>query len=76
METGCAGSGEMKHKSFKLMHNHAMTLGDEPSSVLPSKTRNVALGINLLQNIGMELVMNCNQGAVIGFFSWLIKVNK
>lgn len=24
----------------------------------------------------MQLVMNCNQGAVIGFFSWLIKVNK
>lgn len=58
------------------MHNHAMTLDDEPSFLLPSKMGNVALGINLLQNIEMQLVMNCNQEAVIGFFSWLIKVNK
>lgn len=66
----------MKRKSFKLMHNHAMTLCDEPSSVSSSQTGNIALGIHLLQNIEMQLIMNCNQGAVIGFFSWLIKVNK
>lgn len=60
------------------MHNHPMNGDAQWRAFLHFIPQNgyIALGINLLQNIEMQLVMNCNQGAVIGFFSWLIKVNK
>lgn len=45
----------MERKSFKLMHNHAVTLADEPYFILPTKTGNIALGINLLQKLKCSL---------------------